>query len=332
MVRTFTEDKKIDISCYKNFYLHLLFTNIASIKKDFSKEYGEIVLCIDSKNTWRKDFYPDYKSGRNKGRSESDIDFRQYYEVLDETISTLRDSFPFKVVKVDKSEGDDIIAVLAKNSVSKTLIISEDKDYKMLLKYDHVNFYRPILKQFVKLTKEEVIRWRAEHIVGGDAGDDVPTIKFETEFSPNFITYLKNNDIFETDVRKFNKLSISSKLYSEYTVLDKKGKLDVFKPALFGEKKIGDFCNNLRASLKEKKIYWDNYKRNKTLVNFDCIPQNIQNAIMEEFKVAEVHYNPLKIRSYFEQHNLRQLTEQVQMFYTEDNKITVSKGMFDSWT
>jgi hypothetical protein len=331
-VRTFTEDKKIDISCYKNFYLHLLFTNLATIKKDFSNEYGELVLCIDSKNTWRKDFYPLYKSGRNKKRSESDIDFTQFYTLLDETIQTLDESFPFKVVKVAKSEADDIVGVLAKNATEKSLVISEDKDFAQLLKYPKVSFYRPIKKEFVNMDKAKLTMWRATHIVGGDAGDDVPTIKFETAFSKAFIDYLRQNDIFETDVRKFNKLSISNKLYSEFTGVDKKGNIDIFKPALFGKVKIEDFCKDIRNGLKENKLYWDNYKRNRTLVMFDYIPKDIQDSILDTFSKAEVHYNPLKIKSYFEANTLRQLSENVQSFFIDGNKITVSKGMFDAWS
>lgn len=321
---------KLDLSCYKNFFLHLLFSNLSSIKKEFTKDYGsEIVLAIDDRYSWRKDIYPLYKGNRKEGRDKSEIDFEQYYPFLESIIEVINTSFPFKVVRSSKAEADDIIAVLAKNTTSKTLVLSEDKDFKQLLKYSHVSMYRPIQKEYVRLTKKELTNWRAQHILGGDSGDNVPTIKFETEFSPNFIKYLRENNIFETDVFNFNKLSISKKLYEEYNILDKKGEKDIFKPARFGEKGILDFTKNLKNNLKEKRIFWENYKRNRELVIFDKIPLNMQNSIIDSYNNSTILYNPLKIKSFFDTNELRYLSNNVQDFYNNENKITVHEGMFD---
>lgn len=330
----YTEDGKIDVSCYKNFYLHLLFSNLGSIKKDFSKTYGEeIILCLDGKNYWRKEMFPSYKSGRSKSREKITYDYKQYIELMNDTLQVIDEYFPFKLVKQERAEGDDVMAIIAKNTPSeKVLIVTEDKDMKQLLKYPNVDMYRPILKQFVNITKEELVAWKATHIVGGDAGDDVPTIKTDTMFTENFIKYLKQNEVYETDVHNFNKLSISKKLYESFDVMNKKGKKDIFKDALFGVVGVEKFCKDLRNNLKEKPIYWHNYKRNKKLVMFEFIPAEIQELIMKSYEEAQYHYNPIKISSYFDAHNLRKLKEDVQMFYAEKNKITATKGMFDFWS
>lgn len=327
--KKFTNEGKLDISCYKNFYLHLLFNNVGTTKKDFGKKYGpEIVLAIDAKSSWRKDFYAEYKGNRKEGRDKADVDFDQFYAVVEDAIKAIQENFPYKVVKVDKAEGDDIIAIICKNLSEKILVISEDKDFKQLLKYSHVTIYRPILKVFLSITKNELTTWKATHIIGGDSGDNVPTIKANTEFSPAFLKYLREQEIFETDVYKFNKLSISNKLYTDYNTLDKKGDKDIFKPARFGEKGIIEFIKDLRVNLKSKKLYWLNYNRNKKLVMFEYIPQNIQSQIIQTYNTVEISYNPLKIKSYFDNNELRYLSNNVQMFYS-DNEITVKAGMFD---
>jgi hypothetical protein len=171
--------------------------------------------------------------------------------------------------------------------------------------------------------------WRAQHILGGDSSDNVPNIKEGTEFSLNFIKFLRENNIFETSVYKFNKLSISVVLYDAYNVLDKKGNKDIFKAPRFGEKGIADFAKNMHTNLKENKLYWENYNRNKRLVIFDCIPDSIQKSIMDSFNNCTIQYNPLKIKGFFETNELRYLSNNVQMFYNSSNEIAITKGMFD---
>jgi len=175
-IRAKTEEGKIMVESYKGFYLHLLFTNLAEIKKKFESEYGQIVLCIDSRPYWRRRILSTYKSKRKEKREESDIDYDSFYELVDGVIDTIDNSFPFKIVKAETAEADDVIATLSKeyHSKEKVLVVSEDKDFKQLLRYG-VSFYRPIQDRFETLTPKEITHYRAYHNVMGDAGDEVPT-------------------------------------------------------------------------------------------------------------------------------------------------------------
>ena len=59
------------------------------------------------------------------------------------------------------AEADDIIAVLAKNLDEKMMIVSGDKDFIQLHKYNQVRQYSPILK----LVEEELIDYIKVHIL-----------------------------------------------------------------------------------------------------------------------------------------------------------------------
>lgn len=326
--------EKHKIENIKPFFLHLLFTSLKNIKENFSvKKDEEIILCLDS-SSWRKDYYPLYKSSRGTSRDESNIEWKDFYTLVDETIQVITESFPFKVLKVDKAEGDDVIAVLAKEYSNKerTLIITEDKDFKQLLEYKNVQIYRPILKQYIKMNKDELQDWRIEHILLGDKSDSVPSIKDESEFSLDFIKYLESNNIFTRSVYEFNKLSISKKLYSEYKGVDKKGNINIFKAPLFGEKGAIAFVKDgLLQNLKKNKIFRDNFRRNRVLVQFKFIPKDVQQNILESFSLVnetQQGYDYNNMLSFFKINSLNQLASNVDSFCSG---VVDTSSLIDEW-
>ena len=78
------------------------------------------------------------------------------------------------MIAVPHAEGDDVIAVLAKNIQEKSIIISSDKDFSQLHKYKHIKQYSPIQKKM--LTTSDPYKYLKEHIIRGDKGDGVPNI------------------------------------------------------------------------------------------------------------------------------------------------------------
>ena len=92
--------------------------------------------------------------------------------------SELIEFFPYKVLEVDNAEADDIIASVVFHVASepknyeKVLILSSDKDFIQLQKYNFVSQYSPMQKKFVNgLDPTTYIK---EHILKGDRGDGVP--------------------------------------------------------------------------------------------------------------------------------------------------------------
>ena len=87
---------------------------------------------------------------------------------------TMREYFPYKVMRVEEAEADDIIAVLTQEEMKNpTTIISSDKDFIQLQKYEGVQQWSPLTKSFVKGNPEESL-W--EKLIKGDVGDGVPNI------------------------------------------------------------------------------------------------------------------------------------------------------------
>ena len=81
------------------------------------------------------------------------------------------------VLSVDNSEADDIIAILcreAHNNKEKVMIVSGDKDFIQLHKYEEVNQFSPIQKKFIK--DEDTKKYLHEQIIKGDSSDGVPNI------------------------------------------------------------------------------------------------------------------------------------------------------------
>ena len=138
----------------------------------FVSEFGELILCCDSRKSWRKELFPNYKASRKKTRSAAPIDWENLYECLNQLKEELTEWFPYKVVQVDKAEADDIIAVLVGLANERTLILSSDKDF-IQLHHFNVRQYSPIQKKFV----EGDAKWSLhEKLIKGDVGDGVPNI------------------------------------------------------------------------------------------------------------------------------------------------------------
>lgn len=164
-----------------NLIRHMILNSILSIKKKFSTEYGSIVLCCDNKNFWRKDLYPYYKALRKKTREESGHDWNLIFNTISDVKKDLRENFPYKILEVEKAEADDIIGVLVAeySKYGKTLIISSDKDFKQLQRYDNVSQYSPATKSFI--TTDDPYKYIREHIIRGDRGDGIPNMLSEDD-------------------------------------------------------------------------------------------------------------------------------------------------------
>jgi hypothetical protein len=152
---------------------HMILNSLRFNRNKFSKEYGELIICCDGRNTWRKDVFPFYKQNRKKTRAASGYDWGKIFDVLNTIREELDEHFPYKVIHNDRAEADDIIAILAKNWIDeKVLILSGDKDFMQLQKFDNINQYSPVQKKFLR-TKDPK-EFLFEHIVRGDVGDGIP--------------------------------------------------------------------------------------------------------------------------------------------------------------
>lgn len=158
----------------ESFIRHMVMNSLRSYAKQFKNNYGDLVICCDSKKYWRRDVFPFYKSHRKEARDKSAFDWHMIFETLNKIRDELRENFPYKVIEVEGAEADDVIGVLAArlSSNENILILSSDKDFAQLQKYPNVTQYSPILKRFIKT--EDPRAFIKEHIIRGDRGDGIP--------------------------------------------------------------------------------------------------------------------------------------------------------------
>ena len=160
---------------------HMILNSLRMYRTRFVEDYGELVLCYDSKHYWRRDYYPEYKYSRKKTRDTSKHDWDAIFEVLNVIKDELKEVFPYKHLEVYGAEADDIIAALCfelEFDNGKTLIISGDKDFIQLQKFSNVYQYSPITKKFINGTDPD--DYLNEHVMKGDSSDGIPNV-----FSPD---------------------------------------------------------------------------------------------------------------------------------------------------
>jgi hypothetical protein len=163
---------------------HMFLNSIRSCRRNFMKDYGEIVICADGKNSWRKAAFPYYKANRKKSREESEIDWGDLFRIMHMILEEMKQYFPYKVLHFDELEADDIIGTLAHEfgtemnfGNEKILILSGDRDFVQLQKYRNVFQYDQIRKKNVVHSNPD--EYLFEHILKGDTGDGIPNILSE---------------------------------------------------------------------------------------------------------------------------------------------------------
>ena len=116
---------------------HMILNSLRMYRERFHDEYGEMVICYDSKHYWRRDYFPQYKMNRKKVRDDSSHDWDNIFECLNAIKEELTEFFPYKVVEVYGAEADDIIGVLCTGGQEKILILSEINSLK--IKINEIN-------------------------------------------------------------------------------------------------------------------------------------------------------------------------------------------------
>lgn len=256
---------------------HMVLNSLRMYNVKFKEEYGDIVICCDDHNYWRRDFFPYYKASRKKSREASPYDWNAIFTILNKVRDEIRESFPYKVLRVDRTEADDLIGTLChkfgaqlnSSMTEKILILSSDKDFMQLQKFSNVYQYSPMGKKFLKTTTPG--KFLREHIIKGDRGDGIPNI-------------LSSDAVFVTEARQ---KPVTEKKLNMWVTQD---------PELF--------CDDTMLR---------NYKRNECLIDLGQIPTEYQNKIMDAFDNAPKNGRS-KLMNYFIKNRMKQLMEHLQEF------------------
>jgi len=164
------KSKEID----ENVVRHMILNSLRMYRTKFSSEYGELVLCYDSKHYWRRDYFPQYKSSRRKSRETDSKDWDAIFSCLNQIKDEIKNNLPYKFVEVYGAEADDIIGILCTEYSEEIMIISGDKDFIQLQRYPNVKQYSPITKK--RVNGENPDGYLKEHIFRGDTSDGIPNV------------------------------------------------------------------------------------------------------------------------------------------------------------
>jgi hypothetical protein len=244
---------------------HSILNTIRAFNVKFKDEYGETVLCADAADPWRRDIFPNYKHQRRKGRVESQIDWDGLFKIMTEIREEFITKLPYKVLHIEKTEADDIIATLvAQQTEDLYLIISGDKDFIQLQHYGNVYQFSPLLKSFIGEQEDATVFLR-EQIIKGDRSDGVPNI-------------LSDDDIFLRDERQ---RPINKKRLEEWSNIDNIPLGSETRKYYDRNKKLIDLSmipNNIVESIINR---YKNYKMNDRSLLLQYFIDNKLKALIE---------------------------------------------------
>jgi len=262
---------------------HMILNSIRGLVHRFKQDYpGDVVIAVDGPAPWRRDIFPHYKAKRREGRDESKTDWESVFGLIHIIKEEIRDNFHYKVVQLDNVEADDIIAVLCKKEQTgvniakneKILIISGDKDFQQLQKYPNVSQYAPIQKKMIETQNPQ--EYIFEHIMRGDTSDGISN-------------FLSPDDTF---VNKIKQKPIQKK------------KLSYWIDTLMKGEDPKTFCNE---------YHYRNYQRNQRLIDFDYIPDDMEEDIYNTYKNIKVQ-SKQKILPYLINNDLKELIGKIEEF------------------
>jgi hypothetical protein len=159
---------------------HMILNTLRMYNTKFKDKYGKLIVVCDG-GSWRRDVYPEYKASRRKNREEgtSGHDWTEVFRIMNLVREEIKEFMPYEVLCFDNVEADDIIATLVESTQEfgqheDVMIVSADKDFIQLQKYDNVRQFSPMTKKLV--TDKDPMSYLFEHILKGDSSDGVPNV------------------------------------------------------------------------------------------------------------------------------------------------------------
>ena len=272
MYLNMNKTKEVDESMVR----HMILNSIRMYRTNFKQEFGEVVLAWDSKHYWRRDYFPQYKAGRKKGRESSDLDWNSIFDCLNKIKSEIKENLPYKCLEVYGAEADDIIAALClelEYDNGKTLILSGDKDFIQLHRFKNVSQYSPITKKMIN--GHDPYQYLDEHILKGDSGDGVPNV-----LSPD-----------NTFVDGLRQKPLGKKKIAEWT---------------------GEILVPVEMAIPDGEVK-RNFQRNQQLIDLSKSPEEIFMSCLRAYQDAP-EGDRSKLLNYFIDKRLNNLTESIGEF------------------
>ncbi len=156
---------------YDHVIVHTFFRTIKPIIEKFSPDC--VYFVLDGYPKKRMELSPDYKGTREYHDKDN---FRVQRK---KSISMIKESVPFLVMRHPEMEADDVIADLTIRLLpqeDEKIVVSSDTDFIQLCQEEgnDVKLYNPIKKDFREIPEYPYAQWKA---LRGDSADNIPGIR-----------------------------------------------------------------------------------------------------------------------------------------------------------
>lgn len=145
-------------------------------------DINEVVLAVDDRKSWRKLYWDRYKENREKQREKSTADWSIFFKEFELLQKEFIFHLPFKLLKLQSCEADDIIAVICLERNNYYTIISNDEDF-LQLSSDRIKIYNP--KKMSYITCEDTENFVIEKCLTGQAKDGIFNIRTPLDWDVN---------------------------------------------------------------------------------------------------------------------------------------------------
>ncbi len=248
---------------------HSIVRVLARIQKQFKGEFGRVVLCYDDKNYWRREIFPFYKKNRKQERETSKYDWDEVFSVLNIIRDEIKENLPYQVLQVPGAEADDVIASICIYNDKK-----ETPEPVLILSAD---------KDFIQLHRFSQVK----------------------QYDPIRNRWISHEDpvqyLQEHIIKGDRSDGIPNILTCDDAIVSGKPqkKMSKEKISTLANMKPEDFTNFIRLR---------NWKRNSELIDFNYIPEDVTNRILETYTHTTRREN-IHIE-YFIQNNISNLIEE----------------------
>lgn len=260
-----------------------LFNSIWSYIWKFDVNIDEVVLAVDAHKSWRKVLFSRYKEKRASDRDKSEVDWDMLHNHLNSYVDELAEFIPFKTLKIQNCEADDIIGVLCLHiKESNYIVVSNDEDYNQLCDADRVRVYNPKAKKWV--TCDDVESFVVSKCLMGQAKDGIFNVKTSLDWG------------LTEDTQK-----------EDGTPKRKPG---------FGPKTLEKVMKDGYEKWLEKNNLQKRFDFNRNLIDFNKIPETIQKRIISSY-VSYKYPDPSNIYEFFRRNGFRSFLEKYEQTETK---------------
>ena len=153
-------------------YLRMIAGLLRQVKYNYKTDM--VILAHDGRDSWRKEHSLEYKADRNENRQKSKPKewWEETYKTFQEEIKRYDENLPFHFITIERVEADDIASVACRYFCkSEIVLITKDKDWHQLAKYDYVKVFNPNEKKWEVIDNPQAIL--DDKVEEGDKSDHI---------------------------------------------------------------------------------------------------------------------------------------------------------------